>query len=66
MMKRLFSRYVLCHDTGFDILLLRPVSREEVGDDLLEILLPDAFTVTMRGIALKRSKLQQSLTEEWF
>lgn len=66
MMKRLFSRYVLCHDTGFDILLSRPVSREEVGDDLLEILLPDAFTVTMRGIALKRSKLQQSLTEEWF
>ncbi|WP_333650566.1 hypothetical protein [Lacrimispora sp.] len=67
MMKRLFSRYVLCHDTGFDILLSRPVSQEvEVGDDLLEIPLPDALTVTMRGITLKRSKLQQSLNEEWF
>lgn len=67
MMKRLFSRYVLCHDTGFDILLSRPVSQEvEVGDDLLEIPLPDTLTATVPGITLKSRKLQQSLTEEWF
>jgi len=67
MMKRLFSRYVLCHDTGFDILLSRPVSQEvEVGDDFLEIPLPDTLTATVSGITLKSRKFQQSLTEEWF
>ncbi|WP_367568012.1 hypothetical protein [Lacrimispora sp.] len=67
MMKRLFSRYVLCHDTGFDILLSRPVSQEvEVGDNLLEIPLPDTLTATVQGITLKNSQLQKSLAEEWF